>query len=134
MIYLINSDTTTVLDGFMIMYGNAVDTTSNNSSPNNYGGGLLIEPTISNQTAKPKILNCIFKKNNAKCGGAISLGKGYTTYHINPYIKNCNFINNKTVLQGGNGGAISIIGGNDNEETIFIRDCLFENNQSFFFH
>lgn len=134
-VYTMGSDNTTTLDGFLIVDGHAVDLITPSGSPRNFGGGLLIDAIGDDSIAKPKILNCIFKNNKARYGGGICLGKGYTNFHINPYIFNCHFIENTaSVQQGGNGGAISLSGGNTFlEDTLMVENCLFQGNNASYY-
>lgn len=129
-VYSISSDTMTIIDGFLIKDGCAIDPNMVNGSSNNYGGGLFINASDSSFIAKPRILNCIFEKNFARFGGAISYGEGQTNFHINPKIYNCKFYQNEATHSGG---ALSIIGGsNVVEERWLIEGCLFDKNISSF--
>jgi hypothetical protein len=127
-VYTISSDTTTILDGFLIRDGRAIDPVTPTGSPRNFGGGLLIDAMENDSIAEPKILNCTFQNNLALYGGGISFGKGYTNFHINPDISNCYFYQNEAAKSGG---ALSLVGGsNIIEEFKIIEDCFFENNKA----
>jgi len=80
------TDQTAVLDGFVIMGGNA----DGSESPDYLGGGLL------NYEGSPTIRNCIFCENWAKYGGGMN---NYSRSH--PIIENCRFIDNHAHYKGG---------------------------------
>jgi hypothetical protein len=125
-VYTLGTDSTTVIDGFSIMHGQASHTNPTYFGHFNYGGGISVDVDLTNTTAKPQILNCIFQNNSAKIGGgAMSI---FTTLssHINPLIDNCKFYDNSSIL--GWGGAIYREGGGYTGEDYIISNCLFERN------
>lgn len=86
----IGTDSTAVLDGFVIRDGNA----NGSGFPRNHGGGLTIV------AACPRIANCIFIENRTDAsggGGAMSVSDGSS-----PVVLNCRFLAN----QASDGGAI----------------------------
>ena len=132
-VYTISTDSMTIMDGFIITNGNAEDLNSLPSTDNDYGGGLLIDASVDNPIARPKIFNCTFENNNAFHGGGISYGGFYNNFHINPQVTNCRFIQNRATVHTGTGGAISVIYGSSTvEESIVIKSCWFEGNQASF--
>ncbi|MFK7774069.1 MAG: choice-of-anchor Q domain-containing protein [Saprospiraceae bacterium] len=127
-VYTLGTDSTTIIDGFSIMHGQASHTNTFYFGHFNYGGGISVDVDLTNTTAMPQILNCTFRNNSAKIGGgAMSM---FTTLssHINPMIDNCKFFGNSTFF--GRGGAICREGGTNTGEDYIISNCLFENNFS----
>ncbi len=127
-VYTLGTDSTTVIDGFSIIHGQASHINTSYFGHFNYGGGIAVDVDITNTIARPKILNCTFRSNIAKLGGgAVSM---FTTLssQINPMIDNCKFFGNSTLF--GSGGAICREGGINTEEDYIISNCLFEKNFS----
>ncbi|MHC4443350.1 MAG: choice-of-anchor Q domain-containing protein, partial [Planctomycetota bacterium] len=126
-------DNTVVLDGLTI--------TACSAYSNSTGGGLY------NYYSSPTLINCTFKKNNARNGGGIYNYKG------NPEITSCNFIENSVLYYGGgvynnygsltiadcsliknssssNGGAINSQSGTNDNHILSVTNCMFEENTS----
>ncbi|MFK8008255.1 MAG: choice-of-anchor Q domain-containing protein [Saprospiraceae bacterium] len=125
-VYTLGTDSTTIIDGFSIIHGQANHNNSTYFGHFNYGGGISVDVDLTNTTAMPQILNCTFQHNSAKIGGgAISI---FTTLssHINPLIDNCKFYDNSSILQWG--GAIYREGGEFTGEDYIISNCVFERN------
>lgn len=97
------ADRTTVVDGFVITGGYAVDKPEFAS-----GGGL------QNQ-GSPVIANCVFENNQAKFGG------GLYTWNT-PSITNCVFTKNFAVEDGGGMGV--------NQGSPTVTDCTFSYNRA----
>ena len=91
----------TILDGFVIAFGNANGTSGSIS----YGGGLY-HSAVYPVTSIPTISNCLFTENYATYGGAIFNlataavlnGQGG---NASPVFTNCGFIKNTSRHQGG---------------------------------
>lgn len=115
-------DSTTVLDGFVIMQGNA----NGSGAPfsNGWGGGLLLESAQNISNTCPIIQNCRFEQNSAWAGGAI-----YCRYNqpnlINPILRNCIFTSNRAnTFAGGvykSGPALS-------DAPFIVINCQFYKN------
>lgn len=121
-IYTKNTDSNTVLDGFIIT-GGCSNQGGASGTPQKCGGGMFNDG--QGETGKADILvsNCIFKDNYGRDGGAVyNNGNGG---NANPTFKNCQFINNSADLDGGaifNDGRLN---GNSSPE---FTACKFENN------
>jgi len=109
------TDSTTVLDGFVVVAGNANRPGRGRVCIDRQGGGLFIRygnPTIRNCTflrnsvvafggalsteaANPTLQNCFFGGNTALNGGGIYIGRG------SPIISNCVFSANSATASGG---------------------------------
>jgi predicted outer membrane repeat protein len=125
-VYTLGTDSTTIIDGFSIMHGQANHTNTSYFGHFNYGGGISVDVDLTNTTAIPKILNCTFRNNSAKLGGgAISMLTTLSS-HLNPIIDNCKFTENSTTI--GQGGAIIREGGGYSGEDYIISNCIFERN------
>ena len=82
-----NLDSTAVLDGFAIIYGNADAATG----VHRFGGGMVNRPNAS-----PTIKDCSFSLNNARFGGAM-----FNENASSPKISSCIFFHNVTISEGG---------------------------------
>ncbi|MCB0549084.1 MAG: gliding motility-associated C-terminal domain-containing protein [Phaeodactylibacter sp.] len=119
-----NTDSTTILDGFIIEEGNA-----DGAFGFALGGGLFIDAT-GGAAGNLVIRNCIFRNNYATGGGAIGMdGSGNGT--IRAEIRNCLFEGNSCSLQAVSRGAAAFITGSVGAtiEPKFIG-CTFRNNYS----
>ena len=114
-IYSVDADSTTVLDGFQIREGQADNGFWND--PSSYGGGLLIEGAIGLQSIQIK--NCHFYKNYALFGGAVNCST------LSPTFNNCQFSENVVEVSGG---AIWKGGNSIDSYQPFISNCFFEKN------
>jgi len=108
------TDNTAVLDGFIIVAGNANGHESDDPIDDKYGfmrgGGMY------NLRGSPLVVNCIFSGNSARYGGGIGNWKG------NPSIVDCAFVWNSSSRYGG---------GTDNcEGSPAIGNCTFSENSS----
>ncbi len=109
-----------VLDGFLIMGGNA----NGSSSPDDAGGGMINNGSGANNSCSPLIRNCLFLSNTAADGGGAIHNAGYTNGNSNPILINCAFQSNAA----SRGGAIyndGSIGGNSNPS---LTNCSFQAN------
>lgn len=91
---LINADEHTVLDGFTITNGSANGDEAEGST-HRCGGGMY----IGGERSVPRIINCVFTKNQARDGAAVYLSgrKG----ECSPKFFNCAFLENEAGLDGG---------------------------------
>ncbi|NLA91063.1 MAG: hypothetical protein GX843_05440, partial [Synergistaceae bacterium] len=124
------ADRTTVIDGFVITGGYAVD------KPEFSGGGGL-----QNQ-GTPVIANCVFENNQARVGGglftwsrpsitncvftknyAVEDGGGMAIHLDSPNVVDCTFSYNRA---SGFGGGLSYYG----SKNILLKNATFINNQS----
>jgi parallel beta-helix repeat protein len=103
------TDSTAVLDGFIISGGNA----NAESWPDDGGGGM------SNFEGSPTISKCIFKGNAAFADGGGMRNWGDT----HPQIRNCVFTENKATQEGG-----GMMNGPDSAPKVI--NCIFFNNTS----
>lgn len=114
-IYSMDADSTTIMDGFQITKGQADFGYWNDSK--SYGGGLLIDGTTDNTSLQIK--NCHFSKNYALFGGAVNCST------LNPTFDNCQFTDNVVEVEGG---AIWKSGHSIDSSEPFISNCFFEKN------
>ena len=80
----------------------------------NESGGAI----FYGQCTAPTIINCIFKENQAYCGGSIY------TFNANPKLINCEFNNNSAAAAGG--ALYSYV--DFIECNSILEDCLFQGN------
>lgn len=120
-LYTLGTDSTTVLDGFIIQEGHAV---KDGTEVENMGGGILIDTNEDHPTASPTIRNCSFLFNTAKYGGAMYC-RGQGNNRVNPGIENCTFKYNRSTFHGG---AIYKMGAGFENKPMEIKECVFENN------
>jgi len=78
-VYAIGTDSTTLLDGFIITGGHAVVESNGYFGPLDFGGGILLEGNDIHPVSYLKIRNCIVKDNTADYGGGIA-GYGEEAY------------------------------------------------------
>ncbi len=126
-IYTIGTDSTSLIDGFTIQEGQAININLGNS-PFSYGGGMFVDGNVDNIAAHPVIKNCHFKNNVALFGGGLAIGSPSNGFSLNPHIINCQFTNN---YADSFGGAIIKLGGNPNAAPNIFESCLFKDNISF---
>ncbi|NLX12424.1 MAG: hypothetical protein GXY44_02055 [Phycisphaerales bacterium] len=129
---------TSILDGFTITAGNAV----NAPYPNYGGGGIFNEQNsranitrctfstnlgghrggaILNDSSSPTFTDCVFSNNYADYGGAIcNRSEGSPSLTSSPKLNNCQFLDN-TAMRGG---AIF----NEQNNSISMTGCLFLRN------
>ncbi|MCD6393801.1 MAG: lamin tail domain-containing protein [Planctomycetes bacterium] len=102
------TNSTAVLDGFIITGGNA-----NGSFINAAGAGMYM-----NDYSSPTVLNCTFRGNSAINGGGMFIEEGGTSI-----IKNCIFIRNSAGNYGG-----GLYGEDECDYTLV--NCIFTNNRA----
>jgi SprB repeat len=121
-VYLQSPDSSTVVDGFVILHGRADFTGS--GAPNDRrrcGAGLYMQGT--NAEAYATVRNCVFKYHYSRTvGGAMAIiGQGEGS--VAPTIESCVFEYNRS----NHGGAIARIGSSWVERTDF-KDNIFRYN------
>ncbi|MHC4741064.1 MAG: right-handed parallel beta-helix repeat-containing protein [Planctomycetota bacterium] len=105
------TDTTAVLDGFIVRAGNA---DGQHADDTNKGGGMY------NDRSTATIINCIFTENFA------DRGAGMYNDDSNPTLINCKFSYNWARIVGG--GMHNYEGGS--ESATVLVDCVFQRNVS----
>ncbi len=126
-IRLINTDSSTVLDGFIIEKGVAIYDGQESIPPQGRqlcGGGLYIMGEVG--ISFPSIANCLFRQNAATNygGGVFINGKGSGL--VAPTFFNCQFLHNICAVDGG--GAYRYGSGNLQYDPIDFKQCLFKQN------
>ena len=112
--------TTAILDGFLIMGGNANGSTDLDQS----GGGLLNNGSGSGRFCSPTIRNCTFVNNRARYGGAIE-NQGDGGGISSPILTNCSFQSNTSSVYGG---AMYNYGSNAGGSSPILTNCSFQGN------
>ena len=139
-LFVENTDTTAVLDGFTIRNGiayikipidpNPNDTINCSNNPYNFracqGGGIFMQSTSVNKPVFLNIYNSIFINNYAVSGGAISVDSYLGNGGLN--INNCEFYNNNGAEDSG---AILMTYGPDNLFNTKIINTIFNGNGAF---
>ena len=97
------ADSTTVLDGLIVEWGNANAGAGNYPSNYRRGGGLFIKPVTPGQVASPRIINCIFRHNKANLQGNAVYVEGTSIAKATPAFHHCRFEDNM-----GNGASQSV--------------------------
>ncbi|MHC4112819.1 MAG: LamG-like jellyroll fold domain-containing protein [Planctomycetota bacterium] len=129
------TDSTAVLDGFIITAGNA-----NELNTDSRGGGMYnshSSPTVTNCTfsgnaadsfgggmynydnSSPTVTNCTFNGNSAGWNGG-----GMANYNSSPTVKNCTFSGNSTERYGG--------GMFNSESNPTLTNCTFNGNSTWY--
>lgn len=121
-------DSLTMLDGFKIMRGVAIDSgmpwwAPAAEEPFNFGGGVLVWANSLRSVSAPQIRNCMFESNYARSGGAVACIEGI--YTASPRITGCRFLYNHC---SENGGAIYKVGNSPAAHPFTIVDCIFTSN------
>ncbi len=117
------ADSTTVLDGFTIVRGNADSSSGLSSSQRKSGGGLYFSPLAGIGEIRLKILNCVFESNFAKSFGGAVYMKSNSDASVTPYFYSCTFFNNNS----NNGGGVYKSGASLEFDMHFVK-CNFEDN------
>ncbi len=126
-LYMENPDSTTLIDGFVLRFGNAasLDPSDQASSPRRSGGAMYI--MAAGGEAYPLIRNCRFEQNYAlKFGGAVYIN-GTNSGSVAPMFLNCVFESNKAGLDGG---AVYRNGSSFIERSPDFGGCTFNFNSS----
>ncbi|MBU1909669.1 MAG: hypothetical protein KJ726_06460, partial [Verrucomicrobia bacterium] len=100
--------TNSLLDGFVVEWGNADAT----ESPNSAGGGMR------NEACAPTIVRCAFGENQARYGGG-----AYIKYGPSPVFNDVRFSDNLALVKGG--GMRNYAGARPR-----LADCVFHSNEA----
>jgi hypothetical protein len=123
-VYLLEPDSNTVIDGFRVRHGHANDISSSVPlSRFRSGGGLYIMGQSGD--AYPDIRNCVFERNSSVSFGAAVMINGTNHGSVSPRLVQCRFVKNRTL---GSGGAIAQFGGSLVERGIEFQACSFAQN------
>jgi predicted secreted protein len=96
-VYMLNPDSTTILDGFDIQHGSStMDFLTMFDNRNSGGGAVLVRSEDSTKIASPVFNNCRFIKNAALYSASAI---GFQTKYMNLIFNNCDFIKNRTRAQ-----------------------------------
>ncbi len=123
-LYIGLSDSTTILDGFILRDGNSNGPDDTGLGDIKHSGGALnIE--AKDGYAYPKIRNCRFENNYAAAFGGGVYIEGKPSGSVAPQFIDCSFIRNKSGIDGGgayrNGGSWAEVKGD-------FTNCMFEEN------
>src|SRR5690606_29032872 len=88
-----NVSNLTVVDGFIITGGNAVDGATS-------GGGWYNDGSGTGNSSNPSIRNIVFSGNQANNGGAL-YNEGSNNGMASPLVTECDFLGNTATLSGG---------------------------------
>ena len=108
-----NVDSTSIVDGITIAYGNANNPSGwyyNEDDAGICGGGVF------HYFSSPKLIRCTFSENSAYMGG------GTSSFYSNPTLTDCTFSRNSTDIAGG---GIFTYGGN-----AILANCTFHGNSA----
>jgi hypothetical protein len=96
-VYMLNPDSTTILDGFDIQHGSStMDFLTMFDNRNSGGGAVLVRSEDSTKILSPVFNNCRFIKNSALYSASAI---GFQTKYMNLIFNNCDFIKNRTRTQ-----------------------------------
>lgn len=127
-VYMLQPDSTTVLDGFVVAYGQAdnLAMSANNRDRFVCGGGLYMES--GNWDAFATIQHCRFYKNNAHSQGGGVMLNGTLNGRMAPRFIDCIFESNYAEDFGG--GGLSRYGGSGIERGEELKGCTFVKNST----
>ena len=121
------ADSTTVLDGFIIAYGNADNQGSGSSTgPTKSGGGMYIVGTTGSGELRPVIRNCRIEHNHARFNGGGIYMKSSPGSAATPYFEQCVIFENSAFT----GGGVYKKDGSDSY-SMEMNNCTIEKNQAF---
>jgi predicted outer membrane repeat protein len=123
-LYLLNPDVGTVIDGFTIRNGLANSNVVSNGDPGTSGAGLYI--MAIDGLGYPDIRDCVFEANVSRHHGGAVYVNGSGTGSVAPLFERCTFLKNRSA--NGNGGAMYRMGGSWIERPDDLRYCRFEEN------
>ncbi|MDX2279460.1 MAG: choice-of-anchor Q domain-containing protein, partial [Saprospiraceae bacterium] len=125
--YLLEPDSTTVLDGLILRDGVADNEALANDTYSRLlcGGGLYIMGASAD--AYPNIFNCVFEHNTALYFGGGMIVNGNNNGSTAPKLVHCRFEGNRA---GKNGGGIAKYGASEVERGLDFNNCQFIANQA----
>ncbi len=123
-LFMMDVDTGTVVDGFYFRYGQADGGTVD--TPLGAGAAIYINGSDGGY-AYPRIHNCVFEYNTAYSGGAVMV-EGSSDGSVAPQFYNCTFNENKATFN--HGGAIFRAGGSWQETPRDFWNCRFYRNRA----
>jgi hypothetical protein len=129
-VYIVNADSTTLLDGFTIQDGNA-----NSNAPGEpvegrtkSGGGLYVNGTNAALATRPAIRNCSFLANKAVQQGGAVMVLNNAGFVVSPNFSYCSFVLNSS---GSFGGAVYCTNWSEtNSDTLLFDHCEFTGNEA----
>ncbi len=124
LLYLLNPDFGTIVDGFIFKAALANNTMVSNGAAGMSGAALYI--MAFNGLAYPDIRNCIFERNTAQWHGGAVFVNGGGSGSAAPVFEGCRFLYNRSA--GGSGGGLYKMGGSWVERPNDVADCHFEGN------
>ena len=126
-VYLFQSDSSTIFDGFTVCFGVANDVGGACSSLDRVicGGGLYVE--AGNWDAFPNIQHCRFWRNTAHGFGGGVMVNGASIASVAPNFADCSFEENHSL---GSGGGVARFGGSWTERGVDFQSCTFYKNRS----
>lgn len=116
------------INGFTITDGYALINDPTITSPYQFGGGVFVEAEDPSILSEVIISECLFKKNQAREGGAIYVSKS-NELSIPLVINKCDFDSNISTFRGG---AILLQGTQASDKSTTINECNFSNNETLF--
>ncbi|TAK40830.1 MAG: hypothetical protein EPO28_09520, partial [Saprospiraceae bacterium] len=129
-VYCNFADSNTVLDGFVIISGNADNgaTSVPPSSRTKSGGGLYLEGSSPLEDVRPWVVNCRFACNTAVSNGGAVYMRSTGAGSCSPYFKGCVFESNHAFY----GGAMYKEGGSLLHD-MSVMGCRFDSNSADFY-
>ena len=126
-VYMLQPDSTTVLDGFVVAYGQADNLAMSAHNRDRFvcGGGLYMES--GNWDAFATIKHCRFYKNNAHSQGGGVMLNGTLVGRMAPRFIDCIFESN---YAGDSGGGLNRYGGSGIERGEELKGCTFVKNST----
>jgi hypothetical protein len=127
-VYMLQPDSTTILDGFVVAYGQADNLTMSAHNRDRFvcGGGLYMES--GDWDAFATIQHCRFYKNNVHSQGGGVMLNGTLTGRMAPKFIDCIFESNYAGDFGG--GGMSRYGGSGIERGEELKGCTFVKNST----
>ena len=127
-VYAENIDSTALLDGFTIKFGNGKNAPI--SEFDQFGGGMLAISNGLSLPTSPSIRNCSFIDCQSKWGGAVAcVSSGSNNVFVSsPLFNNCTFSKNSAVY----GGSLYKEGHTNSSFNLSLINCKFNENKATF--
>lgn len=116
-------DSTALIDGFNIEFGQA-DGAGSSSNLDNFGGGMLIVGSEVEASSSPRVANCNFRFNTSRSGGGLYLRVSQYDESL-PSIEYCKFEQNTSLFFGG--GLYVDAALNPNASFVMKKDTFLNN-------